>query len=114
MAPVKRQQKAAAKAAARPPMQTTPVPLPRQAQSAPPSPLRFDPPTELEIGNEEPFKSGPLQGTPSAGERVTEHLLDGQQHLTALWRGLHNYCEDRGHCHGNHLAEVNFPPPQQR
>jgi len=29
------------------------------------------------------------------GERVTEHLLDGQQRLTALWRGLHNNYEER-------------------
>jgi len=29
------------------------------------------------------------------GERVTEHLLDGQQRLTALWRGLHNNYDDR-------------------
>ncbi|POO76346.1 hypothetical protein C1T30_43715, partial [Bacillus sp. MBGLi97] len=28
-------------------------------------------------------------------ERITEHLLDGQQRLTALWRGLHNNYEDR-------------------
>jgi hypothetical protein len=43
---VKRQQKAAAKAAARPSIQT--VPLPRQVQSEPPSPPRFDPPAEPE------------------------------------------------------------------
>jgi len=44
----------------------------------------------LEIGNEEPFISRTLKGAPETGERVTEHLLDGQQRLTALWRGLHN------------------------
>jgi hypothetical protein len=44
----------------------------------------------LEIGNEEPFISRPIKGAPERGERVTEHLLDGQQRLTALWRGLHN------------------------
>ena len=49
----------------------------------------------LDIGNEEPFFSRPLKGVPDKGERVTEHLLDGQQRLTALWRGLHNNYEDR-------------------
>lgn len=49
----------------------------------------------LEIGNEEPFISRPLKGAPSSGERTTEHLLDGQQRLTALWRGLNNNYEDR-------------------
>lgn len=49
----------------------------------------------LEIGNEEPFISRTLKGAPTTGERVTEHLLDGQQRLTALWRGLHNNYDDR-------------------
>lgn len=49
----------------------------------------------LEVGNEEPFISRPLVGAPLVGERVTEQLLDGQQRLTALWRGLHNNYEDR-------------------
>lgn len=49
----------------------------------------------LEIGNEEPFISRTIRGAPERGERVTEHLLDGQQRLTALWRGLHNNYEDR-------------------
>lgn len=49
----------------------------------------------LEIGNEEPFLSRPIVGAPVDGERITEHLLDGQQRLTALWRGLHNNYEDR-------------------
>lgn len=49
----------------------------------------------LEIGDEEPFISRTLKGAPEKGERVTEHLLDGQQRLTALWRGLHNNYEDR-------------------
>ena len=45
---VKRQQKAAAaKAAARPSIQTTPFPLPRQVQSVPPLP-HFEPPVEPE------------------------------------------------------------------
>lgn len=49
----------------------------------------------LEIGDEEPFISRTLKGAPESGERITEHLLDGQQRLTALWRGLHNNYEDR-------------------
>ncbi len=49
----------------------------------------------LEIGNEEPFISRTLQGAPATGERVTEQLLDGQQRLTALWRGLRNNYEER-------------------
>lgn len=49
----------------------------------------------LEIGNEEPFISRSIAGVPATGERVTEHLLDGQQRLTALWRGLNNNYSDR-------------------
>lgn len=49
----------------------------------------------LEVGNEEPFISRTLKGAPQQGERVTEHLLDGQQRLTALWRGLHNNYDER-------------------
>lgn len=49
----------------------------------------------LEIGEEEPFISRPISGAPKTGERVTEHLLDGQQRLTGLWRGLHNNYENR-------------------
>ena len=49
----------------------------------------------LEIGNEEPFISRTLQGAPPTGERITEHLLDGQQRLTGLWRGLNNNYDAR-------------------
>lgn len=49
----------------------------------------------LEIGNSEPFISRPIKGAPSDGERVSEHLLDGQQRVTALWRGLHNNYDER-------------------
>jgi hypothetical protein len=49
----------------------------------------------LEVGNEEPFISRPIKGAPQNGERCTEHLLDGQQRLTGLWRGLNNNYEDR-------------------
>ncbi|MBX7131091.1 MAG: DUF262 domain-containing protein [Fimbriimonadaceae bacterium] len=44
----------------------------------------------LEIGDHEPFVSRPIKGGPDTSDRVAEHLLDGQQRLTALWRGLHN------------------------
>lgn len=44
--------------------------------------------------NEEQFVSRYLVTAPETGSRVTEHLLDGQQRLTALWRSLHNNYED--------------------
>lgn len=49
----------------------------------------------LEVGNDQPFVCRTLKGAPSTGERITENLLDGQQRLTALWRGLNNNYEDR-------------------
>jgi hypothetical protein len=49
----------------------------------------------LEIGDEQPFISRVIEGAPTTGERITEHLLDGQQRLTGLWRGLHNNYEGR-------------------
>jgi hypothetical protein len=49
----------------------------------------------LEVGNDEPFIWRTISGAPKTGERITEHLLDGQQRLTALWRGLHNNYEDK-------------------
>lgn len=42
----------------------------------------------------EQFVSRYLVTAPKTGKRVTEHLLDGQQRLTALWRSLHNNYED--------------------
>lgn len=44
--------------------------------------------------SEEQFVSRYLVTGPETGKRVTEHLLDGQQRLTALWRSLHNNYED--------------------
>ncbi len=45
----------------------------------------------LEIGDNEQFISRFLEtATPETPGRVFEHLLDGQQRLTALWRVLHN------------------------
>ena len=49
----------------------------------------------LEVGDHEPFVSRPLESSPEPIERVTEHLLDGQQRLTALWRSLHDNYPDR-------------------
>lgn len=49
----------------------------------------------LEVGDTEKFVSRPVVGAPEDGERVTEHLLDGQQRLTGLWRSLTNDYEDR-------------------
>lgn len=49
----------------------------------------------LEVGEEEKFISRYLEtAEPQNGERVVlEHLLDGQQRLTALWRAFHNNYE---------------------
>ncbi|MGD1906078.1 MAG: DUF262 domain-containing protein [Leptolyngbyaceae cyanobacterium] len=44
----------------------------------------------LEVGEAEQFISRYLQTAPKTGNKVYEHLLDGQQRLTALWRVLHN------------------------
>lgn len=43
--------------------------------------------------DEEQFVSRYLVSAPDTGGRVTEHLLDGQQRLTSLWRVLHNNYE---------------------
>lgn len=45
----------------------------------------------LGVGEEEKFISRYLEtAIPQNGQRVLEHLLDGQQRLTALWRTFHN------------------------
>ncbi|HEU4407706.1 MAG TPA: DUF262 domain-containing protein [Polyangiaceae bacterium] len=49
----------------------------------------------LEVGDSEPFVSRPIADAPAPTERVTEHLLDGQQRLTALWRAFNDGYEDR-------------------
>ena len=49
----------------------------------------------LDIGNEAPFVNRPMAGAPTPIERTTEHLLDGQQRLTALWKALNDLYEDR-------------------
>lgn len=47
----------------------------------------------LEVGDEERFVSRYLKTAPEEGNRVLEHLLDGQQRLTALWRAFYNNYE---------------------
>lgn len=47
----------------------------------------------LNVDNEQ-FVSRYLVTAPQTGGRVTEHLLDGQQRLTSLWRSLHNNYHD--------------------
>ncbi|MCG7394750.1 DUF262 domain-containing protein [Microvirga sp. ACRRW] len=50
----------------------------------------------LEVAGNEPFISRPLAGVdPLPKDRATEHLLDGQQRLTALWKALNDRYEDR-------------------
>lgn len=48
----------------------------------------------LNVGEPEPFISRHLVTAPQVSGRVTEHLLDGQQRLTALWRSLHGTYDD--------------------
>ena len=47
----------------------------------------------LEIGEQEKFISRFMETAPGNGGRTYEHLLDGQQRLTALWRAFHNNYE---------------------
>lgn len=49
----------------------------------------------LEVGDHEPFVSRIMAGAPAPTERAIEHLLDGQQRLTALWRSLNDDYDDR-------------------
>jgi hypothetical protein len=51
----------------------------------------------LEVGEKEQFISRFLFTAPDTGSKVLEHLLDGQQRLTALWRVLHNNYEDESY-----------------
>lgn len=48
----------------------------------------------LEVGDSEKFISRYLKTAPEKNSRVYEHLLDGQQRLTALWRAFHNNYEN--------------------
>ena len=42
----------------------------------------------LEVGDEELFYSRPIVGAPQPQSKPAMHLLDGQQRMTTLWRGL--------------------------
>ncbi|UFW72669.1 DUF262 domain-containing protein [Bradyrhizobium sp. WU425] len=48
----------------------------------------------LAVGDIEKFVSRPMQGAPAPAEKVNEHLLDGQQRLTALWKSLQDLYDD--------------------
>jgi Protein of unknown function DUF262 len=48
----------------------------------------------LNVGEPEPFISRHLVTAPDVDKHVTEHLLDGQQRLTALWRSLYATYDD--------------------
>ena len=49
----------------------------------------------LEVGDQEKFVSRFLNTAPEKEDgRIFEHLLDGQQRLTALWRTFHNNYEN--------------------
>lgn len=48
----------------------------------------------LNVGDEPQFVDRYLETAPNTGRRVTEHLLDGQQRLTAFWRMMNNNYED--------------------
>jgi len=48
----------------------------------------------LNVSDPEPFISRHLVTAPNVDGHVTEHLLDGQQCLTALWRSLHGTYDD--------------------
>ena len=49
----------------------------------------------LDVGDAELFKSRVMEGAPEPTARCTEHLLDGQQRLTALWRSFSENYPDR-------------------
>ena len=51
----------------------------------------------LAIGDTEPFVPRRLEGAPEPTERTTEHLLDGQQRLTALWKALNDQYGSRSY-----------------
>ena len=47
----------------------------------------------LKVGDKEQFPSRYIKTAECSHDTVHEHLLDGQQRLTALWRSLHNNYE---------------------
>ncbi len=51
----------------------------------------------LAIGDTEPFVCRILEGAPEPTERTTEHLLDGQQRLTTIWKALNDGYSNRSY-----------------
>ncbi len=49
----------------------------------------------MDVQGEEKFASRTMSGAPEPIERCREHLLDGQQRVTALWKSLYGLYEDR-------------------
>ena len=49
----------------------------------------------LNVGDEEQFESRTISGIPDDTGRCTEHLLDGQQRVTALWKSMNDLYDDR-------------------
>lgn len=47
----------------------------------------------LNVGDKPKFVDRYLETAPETNGRITEHLLDGQQRLTAFWRMMHNNYE---------------------
>ncbi len=45
----------------------------------------------------EPFETRALEGTENNGELCRQHLLDGQQRLTALWKAMNDSYQDRAY-----------------
>ncbi|KQO97681.1 DUF262 domain-containing protein [Leifsonia sp. Leaf264] len=62
----------------------------------------------LNVGDKEQFVSRPLVSAPDTTEAVTEHLLDGQQRLTALYRALRD--NDPRITYFLHLPELDDDP----
>lgn len=62
----------------------------------------------LNVGDKEQFVSRALHTAPETGEAVTEHLLDGQQRLTALYRALRD--NDDKVTYFLHFAELDDEP----
>ena len=59
----------------------------------------------LQVGDNEKFVSRYLVTSPQHNGRVYEHLLDGQQRLTALWRAFYNNYENETYF--VHVGEFN-------
>ena len=47
--------------------------------------------------DEQPFETRALEGTENNGEKCRQHLLDGQQRLTALWKAMNDSYPDRAY-----------------